>query len=230
MSEVPRRAYGRHVRRLGPLLVSGALHGLLVLGLYVLFAGGVTPPRVLVADLLELAAGGRTPAKPDAPPAAPRRLWHSARQAAQRVARTSPVDPVTNPNPPTAPAPTVGVDSQEPAAGAGAPAVDTGGPAQMGGPAGVDGPANPPRAGQRVSPTYPEHARRAAVQGTSVVIAAIRADGSVGEVRLKQSAGHPDLDAAAIDAVHRWRFAPAQRRGVAVDFCCVEIPIAFRLQ
>lgn len=71
--------------------------------------------------------------------------------------------------------------------------------------------------------------RRAALQGTSVVLAAIRADGSVGEVRLKQSAGHADLDTAAVDAVKRWHFAPARRRGVAVDFCCVEIPIAFRL-
>jgi protein TonB len=71
--------------------------------------------------------------------------------------------------------------------------------------------------------------RRAAIEGTAVVVVAIQADGSVGEVRLRQSAGHAELDAAAVEAVKRWRFAPAQRRGVAVQFCCVEIPIAFRL-
>jgi protein TonB len=92
-----------------------------------------------------------------------------------------------------------------------------------------EGRLSPPGVGFRVEPAYPEAARRAAAHGTALVAIAVRADGSVGEVRLMQSAGRDDLDGAAVDAVKKWRFAPAQRRGAAVDFCCIEIPFRFGL-
>jgi protein TonB len=86
-----------------------------------------------------------------------------------------------------------------------------------------------PSLGHLVQPRYPESARRAGIQGRALLAVTVHADGTVGDIRLKQSAGHDDLDAAAVDAVKRWRFAPAQRWGTAVDFCCVEIPIDFHL-
>jgi TonB family protein len=65
--------------------------------------------------------------------------------------------------------------------------------------------------GTQVHPTYPEHLRPSGIQGTTTVQLEVRADGQVGDVKVEQSAGHPDLDRAAVDAVKRWRFEPARR-------------------
>jgi len=54
-------------------------------------------------------------------------------------------------------------------------------------------------------------------------------DGRVAEVVVKQSAGHPDLDQAAISAVRRWRFEPA-RRGTQAVAMWVQIPFEFRFR
>src|SRR5207302_449003 len=68
-----------------------------------------------------------------------------------------------------------------------------------------------PRGGYQVRPSYPTSARRAGIQGTTLLGVFVGADGRVGDVIVKQSAGHPDLDAAAAEAVKRWRFEPARR-------------------
>jgi protein TonB len=75
---------------------------------------------------------------------------------------------------------------------------------------------------------YPELARRGGIQGTTVLRVHVLADGSVGKVELERSAGHSDLDAAATDAVRRWRFEPAHRSGEPVDVW-VLLPIRFTL-
>jgi protein TonB len=62
--------------------------------------------------------------------------------------------------------------------------------------------------GTQVQPAYPDSARRLGIEGTTTLRALVFADGHVGEVGLVQSAGHPDLDQAAADAVRRWRFEP----------------------
>ena len=46
----------------------------------------------------------------------------------------------------------------------------------------------------------------------------VKADGKVGEVKLKESSGHKRLDEAAMRAVARWRFVPATQNGVAIDY------------
>ena len=46
---------------------------------------------------------------------------------------------------------------------------------------------------------------------------------------VKESAGHPDLDRAAADAVRRWRFEPA-RRGTQAVAEEVELPFRWRLE
>ena len=53
-------------------------------------------------------------------------------------------------------------------------------------------------------------------------------DGRVGDVVVQQSAGHPDLDQAAIDAVRRWRFEPA-RRGNDPVAMWVLLPVQFQI-
>jgi periplasmic protein TonB len=86
-----------------------------------------------------------------------------------------------------------------------------------------------PRGGYQVKPSYPRTARRAGIQGTTLLGVFIGADGHVGDVVVKQSAGHPDLDAAAADAVRRWRFEPARRGSEPVPMW-VLLPVEFRLR
>jgi protein TonB len=54
-------------------------------------------------------------------------------------------------------------------------------------------------------------------------------DGRVGEILVQQSAGHPDLDLAAADAVRRWRFEPA-RRGEDPIAMWVLLPVEFQIR
>jgi len=65
-----------------------------------------------------------------------------------------------------------------------------------------------------VKPEYPESAKAAKVQGVVVIEAQIELDGHVCNARVVRSI--PFLDQSAIDAVLKWRFAPAKVNGVAV--------------
>jgi len=86
-----------------------------------------------------------------------------------------------------------------------------------------------PRGGYQVRPAYPNSARHAGVQGTTLLRVRVEADGTVGEITVQQSAGHPDLDQAAADAVRRWKFEPAvSGNGDATTW--VLIPVEFRLK
>ena len=86
-----------------------------------------------------------------------------------------------------------------------------------------------PRGGYQLTPTYPMSARRAGIEGTTLLSVFVGADGRVVDVVVKQSAGHPDLDRAASTAVRRWRFEPA-RRGTDAVAMWVELPVEFHLR
>jgi TonB family protein len=58
----------------------------------------------------------------------------------------------------------------------------------------------------RISPAYPELARRMHVSGKVVLLVTIQADGKVSGTKVES--GHALLAPAAQDAVSRWRFAP----------------------
>jgi protein TonB len=85
-----------------------------------------------------------------------------------------------------------------------------------------------PLGGYQVKPRYPESARRAGVQGVTVLRLRILENGKVGQVFIEQSAGHPDLDLEAADAVKKWLFEPARlgKQPVAV---WVLLPVKFEL-
>jgi len=85
-----------------------------------------------------------------------------------------------------------------------------------------------PRGGYQVLPSYPAAARRLGAQGTTLLRVYVADDGRVGPIVIEQSAGHPDLDQAAIEAVRRWRFEPA-RKGKARVAMWVLLPVEFRL-
>ena len=67
----------------------------------------------------------------------------------------------------------------------------------------------------QTQPIYPALARAARIQGTVVLDAIIRKDGSVGELRV--ISGHPLLVRAAEDAVQRWRYQPTLLSGEPVE-------------
>jgi TonB family protein len=85
-----------------------------------------------------------------------------------------------------------------------------------------------PLGGYQVKPRYPESARRAGAQGVTVLKLRILENGRVGEVLVEKSAGHPDLDMEAADAVKKWLFEPA-RMGKQPVAIWVLLPIKFEL-
>jgi periplasmic protein TonB len=85
-----------------------------------------------------------------------------------------------------------------------------------------------PTGGYQVKPRYPDSARRRGVEGTVIIKAYVTEQGRVDQVQVEQSAGHTDLDDAAVEAVGRWRFEPA-RRGRQPIAMWVSIPVRFML-
>lgn len=77
-------------------------------------------------------------------------------------------------------------------------------------------------------PDYPEEARLRRQEGTVLVSVEVGADGRAKDVRLAESSGFPLLDSAALQAVRRWIFAPAEAGGLPVP-SQVEIPVRFSL-
>jgi protein TonB len=85
-----------------------------------------------------------------------------------------------------------------------------------------------PKGGYQVRPVYPESARRAGIQGTTLLRIHIEVDGHVSDVSVQRSAGHQSLDEAAADAVRRWRFEPALNSAGPVSMWAV-VPVEFRI-
>jgi protein TonB len=79
------------------------------------------------------------------------------------------------------------------------------------------------------APRYPREAQRRRVEGTVLLRVHGGADGEAGDIDLVQGSGSRDLDRAAVEAVRRWRFAPATRNGQPVE-SAVQVPIAFNLK
>ncbi len=65
-------------------------------------------------------------------------------------------------------------------------------------------------------PRYPAAARAARREGTVTVRVTVNAAGRVVGARLHRSCGSDDLDAAAVAAVHSWKFRPAHHAGRAI--------------
>lgn len=80
----------------------------------------------------------------------------------------------------------------------------------------------------QAKPRYPDLARRAGVEGRTVIKALVDIDGSVMEVQVLQSSGNQMLDEAALAAARQWKFSPARQRDRLVRVY-VAIPMEFRL-
>lgn len=77
-------------------------------------------------------------------------------------------------------------------------------------------------------PVYPVFSRRMNEEGKVQLRVRVSADGAALEVEIRQSSGFPRLDAAAREAVSKWRFVPAKRGDEAVE-SWVGVPIVFKL-
>jgi len=78
------------------------------------------------------------------------------------------------------------------------------------------------------APAYPDGARRLRQEGTVQLRVLVSPSGSASTVSIANSSGVASLDQAALRAVQRWRFKPAQRDGLAVA-ATVQVPIRFKL-
>ena len=86
-----------------------------------------------------------------------------------------------------------------------------------------------PLGGYQIKPRYPESARRQGVEGTTLLKIHVSDTGRVEDVLVERSAGHQDLDLAAMEAVKQWRFEPA-RRGKQSVAVWVMLPVRFALK
>jgi protein TonB len=84
-----------------------------------------------------------------------------------------------------------------------------------------------PVALNKVDPAYPAELIRDRVEGTVVLYAVIRADGTIDGIRVLES-GDERLNPVAMHALSRWRFRPGTKQGVAVDIEAV-VQVPFRI-
>ena len=88
----------------------------------------------------------------------------------------------------------------------------------------VKGELTAPVAVQKVDPAYPTELMRQRVEGTVVLYAIIRADGTVADVRVLHGVDDR-LDQYARVALAKWRFRPGTKNGTAIDLeAVVQIP------
>jgi protein TonB len=149
-----------------------------------------------------------TPAVPELPP--------PVSSAAPGAGMTTSTEPVAAPGPPA------GAPVSAPAVVASAPSRDTASAEAI-------TQSARPQGGYQVRPSYPSSALRQGIQGTTMLKVHVLIDGRVGDIVVQQSAGHPDLDQAAIEAVRRWRFEPA-RRGSDPVAMWVLLPVQFQIR
>ena len=83
---------------------------------------------------------------------------------------------------------------------------------------------------QAVVPSYPLAARRYGIEGNVRVHFCVLPDGRVEDVEARQSSGSALLDAAAVDAVRRSTFRPAQTLSGRRVRSCGSIPYRFVLE
>jgi len=218
----------------------------------------VARPPVLPVQLVTLDAPAEPRPEPPAPPAPrprerpkpPRLVEAPTPKDSSPSAKAEPAPPAPLPiaatAPPVAPAP---VDSTPalapsdavtlappmttivpsvPATGPAAPPITAATRQPAAAPEGLTQYARP-QGGYQVRPSYPAAPRRLGIQGTTMLRVQVLADGRIGDVLVEESAGHPELDAAATDAVRRWRFDPA-RRGMEAVAMWVRLPVEFRLR
>src|SRR5262245_54894639 len=225
-----------------PVASSTLLHLALAWGiLAAVFAWAPRPPEVIPVSLLQepepvpSAPEAARPPLPQPNPVAIPGLAPPQTQAPPPREPAPPPDPVTEVKPPPVPAleaPEPTPKNPEPSppkveTAAVMPPVPEASPDEPRDASGVEPPR--PHGGSQVIVPYPPSARRLGIEGRAWLGVLVLADGRVGEVAIQRSAGDPDLDKAAANAVRRSRFDPA-RKGAEAVAMWVLLPVEFLLK
>ncbi len=78
-------------------------------------------------------------------------------------------------------------------------------------------------------PVYPRESRKASEEGVVLLSVSIDRDGEVQSLSLKKTSAFPRLDAAALEAVKKWKFKPARLGGMPLA-STVDVPVRFVLR
>lgn len=84
----------------------------------------------------------------------------------------------------------------------------------------------PPRVLSQPAPEYPSALRKQKLDGTVYVLFMVNRTGRV-DTPIVQKSTNPAFEAAALQAVKRWKFEPGKRNGAAVVFR-MRVPITFK--
>ena len=195
------------------VLAALALHGALLAWIASRPSAGSPPLPPMVISLALISPASRVPAAP--PPPRP------------KAAQAMPQRAVSQDRSPAAALATAAQTAAAPTAASPATA----------GPSNASSPAPLPLVAARFdadylqnpAPAYPPLARRLGEQGRVVLRARISPSGQAEVLEIKTTSGSPRLDAAALEAVRRWRFLPAHQGDEAVSSWVV-IPISFSLE
>lgn len=83
---------------------------------------------------------------------------------------------------------------------------------------------NAPQSLDTPQPEYPEELIKQGAKGKVVLDVLIDTDGTVVDIKVKESSGFEQIDKAAVDAAYNWTFTPAEYKGKPVQ---VWFPIPF---
>lgn len=182
----------------------------------------ITPPRSLRVSLIELPVEVRQAQPEPQPPKPVVRPLPTPIMAARPPPASLP-QPVIE-----APTPTPAPESAAEASPLPAPPTEAPEPAPQ-----LPAPLTPPRPADYLAnpkPPYPALSKRLGEQGIVRLNVLVNPDGSVAQLELAQSSGHPRLDRSAIDTVQSsWKFEPARQAGKPVS-AWVIVPIQFTLR
>lgn len=87
----------------------------------------------------------------------------------------------------------------------------------------------PPQPTAKFPPQYPSSLLQKKITGKVLVACVIDASGKIVSTNVRQSSGHRELDQAAITAVTRWKFKPAQKAGRPAKGSIV-VPFTFEIK
>lgn len=87
----------------------------------------------------------------------------------------------------------------------------------------------PPQPTTKFPPQYPSSLLQKKITGKVIVACVVDASGKISGTSIRQSSGQRELDQAALTAVSRWKFKPAQKAGKPVKGS-VLVPFNFEIK
>lgn len=88
---------------------------------------------------------------------------------------------------------------------------------------------SPPTPVSKIQPSYPASLLSKGIGGRVLVNCSVDETGKVVSTSIKKSSGNTELDKAAINAVTKWKFKPAQKAGRNMRATCV-VPFNFEVK